>query len=146
MGLLASMISQLHIEFCLNPLNLYLVSWQLNFSCSAKNCATEKLLHLYLSNSSLVKWGIWTRWLRLLALYFYNSDNTLITKGSTESEFTYIFILSQSLETQWAPSLSTIGVETRFLHLDCKFIWWVANIFYSEIKRCQIKNNLFFNF
>ena len=51
-------------KFCLNPLNLYTVSWWLTTLYGI-----EKLLHLYWSNSSLVKWGIWTRWLRLFQLY-----------------------------------------------------------------------------
>ena len=39
--------SQMHAEFCLNPLNLYLVFWWLNFIFSATNCGIKKLLQLY---------------------------------------------------------------------------------------------------
>ena len=47
--------AKMHSEFCFNPLNLYLVSWWLNFICSAKNFAIEELGHLYWSNSMVTQ-------------------------------------------------------------------------------------------
>lgn len=44
--------SQMHAEFCLNSLNLYLVSWWLNFIFSATNCDIKKLLN----STNVTRW------------------------------------------------------------------------------------------
>lgn len=50
-----------------------------------------------------------------------------------------------SLETQWAPSVTSIGAKTRFFSFGFQVYQWLANkICITEVKKCRTEKPLFY--